>query len=51
MNTDAMMHELMMERMQILEQALVRAEAGVATKADWGTIRYECGMGSSNKGD
>lgn len=51
MDTDAMMHELMMERMQILEEALTRAESGVASKADWETIRYECGMGVLHKGD
>lgn len=51
MDTDAMMHELMMERMQILEGALTRAESGVASRADWETIRYECGMGVLHKGD
>jgi hypothetical protein len=47
----AMLHELMMERMQILEEALTRAESGVASRADWETIRYECGMGVLHKGD
>ena len=45
MDDTAMLHELMMERMQILEEAMTRAEAGVASKADWETIRYEGGLG------
>jgi len=39
-----MLHQLMLERMQALEEALQRAEAGAATADDWATIRYECGM-------
>jgi len=38
------MHQLMLERMQRLEEALERAEAGRATGADWDIIRYECGL-------
>jgi hypothetical protein len=38
------LNQLMLERMQILEEALARAEAGVATKSDWETIRMECGL-------
>ena len=34
----------MLERMQMLEEALERAEAGVATEDDWNIIRFECGM-------
>lgn len=34
----------MLERTQMLEDALERAEAGVATGADWDIIRSECGM-------
>ena len=34
----------MLERMQMLEDALIRAEAGVATGADWDIIRSECGV-------
>ena len=34
----------MLERMQMLEEALERAETGVATGADWDIIRFECGM-------
>jgi len=33
-----------LERMQMLEEALQRAEAGVATEGDWNIIRSECGM-------
>lgn len=36
--------QAMLERVQMLEDALERAEAGVATGADWDIIRYECGM-------
>ncbi|NDI00075.1 MAG: hypothetical protein EBY78_07155 [Actinobacteria bacterium] len=36
--------QAMLERMQMLEEALDRAEAGVATPDDWLTIRHECGM-------
>jgi hypothetical protein len=36
--------QAMLERMQMLEDALARAEAGVATGADWDIIRYECGV-------
>jgi hypothetical protein len=38
-----LMHQAMLERMQMLEEALDRAEAGVATPDDWATIRMECG--------
>lgn len=37
-------HQFMLERMQRLEEALDRAEAGTATPDDWNIIRYECGM-------
>lgn len=33
-----------MERMQMLEEALERAEAGTATGDDWNIIRSECGL-------
>ena len=42
--SDAEMHQLMLERMQQLEEALERAESGTATTDDWNTIRYECGV-------
>jgi hypothetical protein len=38
------MHQLMLERMQMLEEALERAETGVAKESDWDTIRFECGV-------
>lgn len=41
---DAEYQQAMLERMQMLEEALERAEAGVATEDDWKTIRYECGV-------
>lgn len=41
---DSEAHQAMLERMQMLEEALERAEAGVATEGDWDTIRFECGM-------
>lgn len=41
---EAEYQQAMLERMQMLEEALQRAEAGVATEDDWKTIRYECGV-------
>lgn len=40
--------EAMAERMQMLEEALDRAEAGAAKAGDWAIIRYECGMPKRN---
>jgi len=40
------MHQMMQERMQMLEEALDRAKAGVATEEDWNIIRMECGLSS-----
>lgn len=37
-------HQLMLERLQQLEEALERAESGVGTQEDWAIIRYECGI-------
>ena len=37
-------NQAMLERMQMLEEALDRAETGVATEDDWSVIRFECGM-------
>ena len=34
----------MLDRMQMLEEALERAETGVATRDDWDVIRFECGI-------
>jgi hypothetical protein len=44
MNSEYEMHQLMLERQQMLEEALERAETGVATQEDWDIIRYECGL-------
>ena len=41
---DSEYKQAMLEKMQMLEDALERAEAGVATGADWDIIRYECGV-------
>ena len=44
MHSEEEMHQLMLERMQMLEEALERAEAGVANGDDWNIIRSECGL-------
>jgi hypothetical protein len=44
MISEAEFHQLMLERMQMLEEALCRAVAGVATTGDWETICTECGV-------
>jgi hypothetical protein len=44
MRDESEFHQAMLERQQMLEEALERAEAGVATEADWNTIRFECGV-------
>ena len=44
MNNESEMHQLMLERMQMLEEALEKAKAGVATEDDWNIIRSECGL-------
>jgi len=36
-------HQMGLERMQRLDEALERAEAGFATGDDWDIIRFECG--------
>jgi hypothetical protein len=37
-------HQLEVERMQMLEEALRRAIAGIATTDDWKIICAECGV-------
>jgi len=37
-------NQLMLEKMQMLEEALERAEAGTASGDDWNIIRSECGV-------
>jgi len=44
MNRQDEMHQLMLERMQMLEEAIDRAMSGVATHEDWATICSECGL-------
>ena len=44
MGDESEFHQLMLERMQMLEEALRRAVAGVATQGDWETICGECGV-------
>jgi len=44
MRDEGEMHQLKLERMQILEEALERAESGVASGGDWDIIRSECGL-------
>jgi hypothetical protein len=43
MMTESEHHQMQLERMQMLEEALERAEAGVASEDDWNIIRFECG--------
>lgn len=38
------MHQVMLERMEMLEDALTRAKTGEATQDDWSLIRSECGL-------
>jgi hypothetical protein len=44
MGNQAEYQQLMLERVQMLEEALRRAIAGVATTDDWAMIRMECGL-------
>lgn len=44
MHDESEMHQLHLERMQMLEEALEKAKAGVATEDDWNIIRSECGL-------
>lgn len=37
-------HQAMLERQQMVEEALSRAEQGTATEDDWKVIYYECGI-------
>jgi len=42
-------NQAMLEKQQMLEEALTRAESGIATAEDWNIIRYECGVPSQPK--
>jgi hypothetical protein len=44
MGDQAEFHQLMLERVQMLEETLRRAIAGVATQDDWEMICTECGV-------
>ena len=44
MYSESEMQQLMLERMQMLEEALRRGVAGIATESDWLLIFAECGM-------
>jgi hypothetical protein len=44
MSDQSELHQLMLERMQMLEEALRRAIDGIATQGDWETICIECGV-------
>ena len=41
--------ELMAERVQMLEEALRRAVAGIASSEDWILIYHECGVINQGK--
>jgi hypothetical protein len=38
------LQQLMLEREQMTEEALIRAEQGIATEEDWIVIWSECGL-------
>ena len=44
MHSEDEYNQAMLDRQQMLEEALERAETGVATEDDWNTIRFECGV-------
>ena len=44
MTIEDQVHQMMLERHEMLADALERAEAGRATEDDWNTIRFECGV-------
>jgi len=48
MGDESEFHQLMLERVQMLEEALRRAIAGVATQDDWMMICTECGMSNAS---
>ena len=49
MRSEEEYNQAMLERQQMLEDALIRAESGIATAEDWNIIRYECGVPSQPK--
>ena len=44
-------YQLQLERQQMLEDALKRAEAGTAQSEDWNVIRFELGVSNTTKGN
>jgi hypothetical protein len=48
MSDQSELHQLMLDRMQMLEEALRRAIDGVATQDDWETICMECGVSKAS---
>ena len=44
MSDEDQINQMMLERQQMLEEALDRAETGVANEEDWLLIRSECGL-------
>ena len=44
MRDESEYQQAMLERQLMLEDALHRAETGVASREDWDIIRFECGM-------
>lgn len=47
--TDSEYHQVNLELQQMLEEALERAQAGVATADDWNLIRHGCGLQKRSK--
>ena len=48
MHDEGEMQQMMLERMQVLEEALRRGISGTATEDDWEIICAECGMPMSS---
>jgi hypothetical protein len=48
MGDQAEFNQLMLEREQMLEEALRRAIAGIANQDDWETICMECGVSKAS---
>jgi hypothetical protein len=44
MHSEEEYNQAMLERQQMLEEALERAETGVATEDDWNIICFSCGV-------
>ena len=48
---DEWQHQLYLEREQMLEEALLRAERKEANEDDWKVIYFECGMTRRSKNE